>query len=149
MPSKDAELFPNLLWNRFNSDFQIPESDDAARVASEVKASVDSWIQTSLAELEREMNTRAQLAVSELNRHIVESQDALRRIQNDFYEIQCRINTLSPENGNLKEDIAILKKQTEEARNAMAEAAAKWEEHGKNAAQTFVTIASTVAKLAA
>jgi len=149
MPNDDTRLFPSLSWARFNSDFQIPESDDAARVANEVRASVDTWIQNSLAQLEDDMNKRAQVTIGELNNHLKATNDALGKIQSQIGQIQNGLNSLMTTDPVLATNINNLKAQTQAARAAMQQAADDWENHGKDTVSTIESIVGTVAKIAA
>lgn len=149
MANDDTRLFPGLSWSRFNSDFQIPESDDAARVANEVRASVDTWIQSSLAQLEDDMNKRAQAAIGQLNSHITASNDALGKIQDQIDKVRDGLASLAVADPNLATNINNLKTQTEAARAAMQQAADDWKKRGQNTVSTIESIAGTVAKIAA
>ncbi len=148
MATNDNSLFPNLVWNRFNSDFRLPESDDAARIAAEVKISVDTWIQTSLAQLESNMNARAQVAVAQINSQIVQSKTALTTMTAEFNRIAGAAAALSPTDPALAEKLNTLQAATAAARNAVALAAANWEKYGADAVATVKSIVSTMATLA-
>ncbi len=149
MPNDDTRIFPSLSWSRFNSNFQIPESDDAARVANEVRASVDSWIQTSLAQLEDDMTKRAQVAIDQLSTHIEASNAALGTIQRKIDQLLTGLDALAVAHPSLAAGIAALQAQTNTARDAMQQAADDWKTYGENTVSTIETIVGTVAKVAA
>ncbi len=149
MANDDARLFPSLNWSRFNSDFQIPESDDAARVANEVRASVDSWIQTSLSRLEDDMNKRAQVAIGQLNVNLKASNEDLGRIQGQLDKVRDGLASLAVGDPNLATNVANLKGQIEAARTAMQQAADDWQKRGEDTVTTIESIVGTVAKIAA
>jgi len=138
----------SLSWNRFNSDFKIPESDDAARIALEVKASVDTWIQNSLVRLGEDMNKRAELSAAQLRSHIAEAKGALASIEKQIADVHDAVNALSPADPELAKKIKDLKDQTQATRNSMAQAAQEWEEYGRKTVATVESIAKTVATFA-
>jgi len=149
MPNDDTRLFPSLSWSKFNSDFRIPDSDDAARVANEVRASVDGWIQTSLSQLEDDMNKRAQVAIAQLNTHITASNAELVNIQGQIDQVRAGLAALAVANPALVGGISALQAQTDAARTAMQQAADDWKANGANAVSTVESILGTVAKVAA
>lgn len=149
MPNDDTRIFPNLSWSRFNSNFRIPDTDDAARVANEVRASVDSWVQSSLAQLEEDMNKRAQVAIAQLNSHIKASNFALGTVQSQIDQVRTGLDNLAVANPALASSIAPLQAQTQAARDAMQKAADDWEKRGENTVSTIESIIGTVAKIAA
>jgi len=132
-------------WNRFNSDFRIPDSDDAARVANEAKASIDTWVQNSLSQLEAQMTQRAKVQLDTFNQNIAATNTALQSIDGQIAALVAGLDKLAPNDPFLAQEIDKLKKQTQDARDAMRAAAEKWEQSGKDAVATAVSIAKTVA----
>jgi len=147
MAANDNSLFPAIAWNRFNSNFPLPESDDAARIAAEVKTSIDSWIQTSLAQLETDMNARAQVAVAQINSQIAQTKAALTAMTGELDKVAAAAAALSPTDPALPAKLKALQDATAAARTAVGQAAANWEQHGADAVATVKTIVSTLATL--
>lgn len=148
MASNDNSLFPGLSWNRFNADFQIPESSDAVRVAAEAKVSIDAWIQSSLAKLEADMNARATSVVNQIDGQIARTKAELASMTSQLEEVAKKINALVPNDPELPEKLQKLQAATNSARTAVAEAAAKWEKHGSDAVATVKSIVGTMATIA-
>lgn len=132
-------------WSRFNSDFTFPESGDAARVANEVKASIDTWVINSLSKIEAEMRQRAQLNIAVLEQKLAQSKNVLQSIQEKINSLQSAVAQLAPATSNLQEAIDNVKAKTEDARTAMQAAVAQWEQYGNDAVATTVQIAKTLA----
>jgi len=149
MPTDDSRIFPTLSWTRFKSDFPIPESDDAQRVANEVRASMDSWIHDSLAKLEADMDQRAQLAASRLNANINASNTSLTSIQSQIDKMLEGLKALNSKDPDLDKKISDLVAQTGAARDAMQKEADNWKANGQNTVTTIESIIGTVAKAAA
>ncbi|MEW6156933.1 MAG: hypothetical protein AB1813_05835 [Verrucomicrobiota bacterium] len=132
-------------WSRFNADFKVPESQDAARIAHEVKASIDSWIQSSLSQLESQMSERMKVQLAEFERNIAATNAALKSVDEKIAGMQAAIGQLASSDPELARDIERLKRQTEETRKAMQAAAEKWEQYGKQAVDSAIKVAKTVA----
>ena len=132
-------------WSRFNSDFTLPESGDAARVAHEVKASIDTWVQDSLSRIEADMRQRAQNNISELEKNLAQSKTELQNVQMKILSLQAALDQLAPGMPNLQAAIDEVKKKTADARTAMEAAARQWEDCGKQAVATTMKLAETVA----
>jgi chromosome segregation ATPase len=135
-------------WNRFSADFKVPDSEDAARVANEVKASIDTWVQNSLADLQADMTARMQAQLSTLQQNIVGSQQALASVDSKIAAIRGEVDKLVAADPSLKTATEALNQQIEDTRAAMQAAADKWEQNGKDALATAVGIAKTVATFA-
>jgi uncharacterized protein involved in exopolysaccharide biosynthesis len=148
MANDNVRLFPGITWSQFNSDFHIPEGDDAARVAAEVRASIEPWIQNSLAKLEQDISARAQVVINALNGHIKETNGALDVIQTQIATLQEGLVSLASPDPALQQSINNLQAQTDAARKGMADAATKWEQYGEKTVATIEQILGTVAKFA-
>jgi hypothetical protein len=148
MATTDNSLFPGLNWNRFNADFRLPESSDAVRVASEVKVSVDSWIQSSLAKLEADMNARASSAVSQIDSQIARTKAELAVMTTHLDEVARQVNALVPADPELPAKLAALQTSANAARTAVAASAVAWEKHGADAVATVKSIVGTMATIA-
>lgn len=135
-------------WNRFSADFKVPDSEDAARVANEVKASIDTWVQQSLTDLQADMAARMQAQLLTLQQNITGSQQALASVDAKIAAIRAEVDKLVAANPALDKDTAALKQQIQDTRAAMQAAADKWEQNGKDAVTTTVGIAKTVATFA-
>src|SRR5262249_7648526 len=130
---------------RFNSDFTFPESGDAARVAHEVKASIDTWVQNSLSRIEADVRQRSKVHIAELQTQLAQTKVELQSVQTKMILLQAALDQLSPATPNLQAAIDEVKKKTVDARTAMDAAARQWEDYGKQAVATTVKLAETVA----
>lgn len=138
----------NRSWNRFNSDFKLPESDDAARVAHEVKASVDTWIQNSLTQLVADMTQRTDANLAELDQSIEASKSRLADLKTQISTLRADVENLKPADPALSQAIAALLQKTKDAEAAMKEAAQKWEQQGRKVYDGVKTVAQSFAVLA-
>jgi len=135
-------------WNRFSADFRVPDSDDAARVANEVKASIDTWVQKSLNDLQTDMAARMQVQLATLRQNFAESQQSLASIDAHIEAVQDGIAKLNPADPNLAAAIQDLQKQAATTRTAMKAMMDQWEKNGQDSVATAVSIAKTVATFA-
>ena len=135
-------------WNRFSADFTVPDSDDAARIANEAKASIDTWVQKSLSNLQADMSQRLQVNLAAFNQHIAESTLALGQVDAQIAAIRAGLDDLAKANPALAVEIAKLQKQTDDTSKAMQTAADQWEKNGQDAVATAISIAKTVATMA-
>jgi chromosome segregation ATPase len=149
MSNDPQSLFPNLTWSRFNSDFRVPESEDAARVAIEVKASVHAWLQKSLEQLEKDMAVRAELAIGQLTVHLAAAQASLQKTLQGIETLRAELSALNTTDPALKSSVDRLNAQIQTTREAVAKTAEEWAAHGANTVSTIKTVIGTVAKLAA
>ncbi|HTL58593.1 MAG TPA: hypothetical protein VL361_23105 [Candidatus Limnocylindrales bacterium] len=132
-------------WNRFNSDFTFPESGDAARVAHEVKASIDTWVQNSLSRMESDMRQRAQINLAQMREKLAQSKNELQSVQMKIVQLQAALDQLAPGAPNLQAAVDEVKKKAADARSAMEAAAQQWEKYGSEAVATTMKLAETVA----
>ncbi len=95
-------------WNRFSSDFKVPDSDDAARVATEVKASIDTWVQKSLSDLQADMSQRLQVQLSAFQQNIAQSKQSLDMVDGQIAAIRAGLDNLATANPALAADITKL-----------------------------------------
>lgn len=66
----DSSSLLQAQWNRFNDAFKQPDSDDAQRIAAQVRESMNSWITTSLNQLQQNMTVNLSTTVDTLNANL-------------------------------------------------------------------------------
>lgn len=134
-------------WNEFNADFSFPPSEDAARVASEVKASIDTWVRNSLTELQEQAKRRTDVQLNSLNLEIGEASKVLRSVDTALADLKLMITQI-PNTDLVQAARDKLETAAQNARQAVQDAVNKWEEAGKQAGATVGEIAQTFAKAA-
>ena len=134
-------------WNEFNADFTFPPSDDAARIASEVKASIDTWVRNSLLELQEQTKRRTDVLRDRLDLDIGEASKVLRSVDARIADLQLMINQI-PNTDSIQAAREKLETAAQNARKAVQDAVNEWEEKGKKVGATVGEIAQTFAKAA-
>jgi hypothetical protein len=132
-------------WNEFNADFTFPPSEDAARIASEVKASVETWVRNSLLELQQQTKQRTEAQMASLDIQIAKTKADLMGVNEKIAKAQeCLKNLDLPPVVVEKLNAAM-----QAARDAMQQAVNDWEDKGKQVGKGIAQIAETFAKAGA
>ncbi|MGZ5544847.1 MAG: hypothetical protein ACXWIU_09240, partial [Limisphaerales bacterium] len=85
-------------WNDFNADFTYPPTEDAARVANDVKAHVDIWVRNSLAELQQQTKQRTETQLNQLQAQFNSATAALHKADAQLANVITLANQITAEN---------------------------------------------------
>jgi len=126
--------------SRFNADFNVPESDDAARIAHEVKASIDSWVDDSISVLEQQTKQRSAALCDAFDAQVTKTTAALNDFRGKIDAFQRELANFQTNDGALIAKVQQLNKAVQDGRDAMAAEAKKWERYAEEATKAAADI---------
>jgi hypothetical protein len=146
--SDDNSGLLQAQWNRFNRSYTPPASEDAQRIAAEVRQSMDAWITSSLDTLQQNMEQNLGNVTGSLQKSLAASAAALNTAQQDLnarlaaLEAALAANNGTPAAAALTPAIAAVRQAVQDSRD-------QWQKAGNDAVGAVTSVAKKIISLSA
>ncbi len=147
--SDDNSGLLQAQWNRFNRSYTPPASEDAQRIAAEVRQSMDAWITSSLDTLQQNMEQNLGNVTGSLQKSLAASAAALNTAQQDLNARLAELEAALAANNGTPAAVAALTPAIAAVRQAVQDSKDQWQKAGNDAVGAVSSVAKKIISLSA